>query len=256
VSISPRVIQRVYPMDTLLYTITYDATIIRNPEDPENVDYDVINLEIGKKATKLYSVNLHEADSVATDDIASGAPGVKRYVGFAQMEDIYTLLHQKKMLVFVREIMGGASLCYEEPIPEIEWEPVAGRKMILGYSCSLAKCNFRGRRYSAWYAPEIPLSYGPWKFHGLPGLILELEDDTGEYHYKATALHRAEPRTELVQWVVSARKVSKEKAVNALRYMFAHPAKFVEESYGLVFSYNGEMVVDSHYYAYNPIELE
>ena len=29
---------------------------------------------------------------------------------------------------------------------------------------------------SAWYAPEIPVSFGPDKYGGLPGLILEIND--------------------------------------------------------------------------------
>ena len=41
----------------------------------------------------------------------------------------------------------------------------------------------RGRNYHAWFAPEIPLNEGPWKFNGLPGLILEVYDTQDHYHF-------------------------------------------------------------------------
>lgn len=35
----------------------------------------------------------------------------------------------------------------------------------------LATTQFRGLTYTAWFALDIPINEGPWKFHGLPGLI-------------------------------------------------------------------------------------
>ena len=42
---------------------------------------------------------------------------------------------------------------------------------------------FGGRIWTAWFAPEIKTSDGPYKFLGLPGLILKLEDDKGDYRF-------------------------------------------------------------------------
>ncbi len=50
---------------------------------------------------------------------------------------------------------------------------------ILGYTCDEASMTFRGRSYHVWYTPQIPLSEGPWKLSGLPGMILKVEA-TGE----------------------------------------------------------------------------
>lgn len=43
--------------------------------------------------------------------------------------------------------------------------------------------NFGGRIWTAWFAPEIKIADGPYKFSGLPGLILKLEDDKGDYRF-------------------------------------------------------------------------
>ncbi|WP_206619145.1 GLPGLI family protein [Flavobacterium cerinum] len=52
-------------------------------------------------------------------------------------------------------------------------------KTIGGYQCTKATTNFRGVDWIVWFAPEIALPYGPWKLHGLPGLILEASAGKG-----------------------------------------------------------------------------
>lgn len=59
----------------------------------------------------------------------------------------------------------------------IKWEFEDGIKKIGSFSAHKATTNFRGRNYVAWFTPEIPVDVGPWKFHGLPGAILEINDE-------------------------------------------------------------------------------
>lgn len=56
------------------------------------------------------------------------------------------------------------------------WKLGSKSDSINGYSCRNAFLNFKGRKYTAWYTPEIPLPYGPYKFSGLPGLIVKISD--------------------------------------------------------------------------------
>lgn len=58
---------------------------------------------------------------------------------------------------------------------------------MLNYECLLAESDYHGRRWKAWFTPEIPMQYGPWKFHGLPGLILKAEAPGG-FMFVATGL--------------------------------------------------------------------
>lgn len=72
---------------------------------------------------------------------------------------------------------------YTESVPKQKWKVCEEKKKILDYECQRATCSFRGRDYEAWFAEDIPMSYGPWKFNGLPGLILEVSDTKNEYHF-------------------------------------------------------------------------
>lgn len=59
------------------------------------------------------------------------------------------------------------------------------QKKILDFNCKAAKCCFRGRNYVAYYTDEVGISAGPWKFCGLPGLILEIGTTDNKYSYTA-----------------------------------------------------------------------
>lgn len=71
-----------------------------------------------------------------------------------------------------------AKLCVVvEETGVIDWKITSESKRIGTFIVKKATTSFRGRNYTAWFTPEIPVGIGPWKFHGLPGLILEIQDD-------------------------------------------------------------------------------
>lgn len=69
-----------------------------------------------------------------------------------------------------------------------KWNLKDGTKKIGNFNCQKATITFRGRNYTAWYTNEIPVSFGPWKFQGLPGLILEVYDEDTIFHIYASSV--------------------------------------------------------------------
>ncbi len=69
--------------------------------------------------------------------------------------------------------------------PLINWEVQKDSKVILNYNCKKAVAEFRGRKYIAWFTTDISAPYGPWKLGGLPGLILEAQDEDGIFKFTA-----------------------------------------------------------------------
>ena len=74
---------------------------------------------------------------------------------------------------------SGKPILYEDDI-SIDWIIKKETKKIRGLECRKATSKFRGRSYEVWFTMEIPVSFGPWKFNGLPGLIVELTDSKKE----------------------------------------------------------------------------
>ncbi len=91
-------------------------------------------------------------------------------------------------------ILSYANVAYlkhaiaKDSIPLFSWQITNNKKEILGYNCLSAKTYFRGREYIAYFTTQIPVSDGPWKFNGLPGLILEVSDSTNRINYTAKKL--------------------------------------------------------------------
>lgn len=81
------------------------------------------------------------------------------------------------------DFIGNKRVQYLDTTNKINWEIKNEFKVINKYKCTKAVCNFRGRNYTAWFSPDIPIVNGPWKFHGLPGLIFQIADDTGAYDW-------------------------------------------------------------------------
>lgn len=78
---------------------------------------------------------------------------------------------------------------YTEPYESQTWEICDSPKIILGYDCILASTDYRGRHWTVWFTPDIPVQDGPWKLSGLPGLILEATENSGQHQFTATGIN-------------------------------------------------------------------
>ncbi len=78
---------------------------------------------------------------------------------------------------------------YTEQLSIPGWSIQDSIKNCIGYDCVKATAEFKGRKWIAWFSPEIPISDGPWKLCGLPGLILEAYDENHDYEFTANTIY-------------------------------------------------------------------
>jgi GLPGLI family protein len=112
-------------------------------------------------------------DKVEGTDITLVQKDIKlNKIEFFQEKESQTILYQLKY--------KGEKRLITDSVPNIDWVIVKKEvKKINGYICNKAITHFRGRDYEAWFTPEIPITFGPFKFKGLPGLILILNSTGG-----------------------------------------------------------------------------
>ena len=90
--------------------------------------------------------------------------------------------HSSNSLLFEFSDLNQRPHYFADTLFPMEWTTTEEHKMIGGIPCLKAVTRFKGRGYTAWYAPTITIAEGPWKLGGLPGLILEAYDDDDNWH--------------------------------------------------------------------------
>jgi GLPGLI family protein len=145
-------------------------------------------LRIGRKFSSFYSYNKAIIDSI----VASGnADAIMSDISKYKFGVSYRIFKDKaEDKIIYTDALGPANYKYEEPVPKFGWEIKSDTLRILGYICHMATCDFRGRKYTVWYCPSIPLPEGPWKFCGLPGLIFKVSDNNGDYIFSISGIKK------------------------------------------------------------------
>ena len=142
---------------------------------------------------------------------------------------------------------------YTEDMPELDWELTDSVTNVLGYECQGARCRFRGREWTVFYTEEIPLSDGPWKLHGLPGLIMKASDEKGHYSFECIGIKSKADRP-ITVYQVPFNTVTRDAYYDTKHRYDVNPYGYYEATTGghiTVRDEAGNLCLDS----YDPIEL-
>ena len=178
-----------------LYRYIYTFDTLKN-----ELRDDLLILQIGKEVSKCYSYYTFQCDSLRrTPDGAKVWSELFRRA--TEKDGIYGDFPHVRMSTYVYKnyptgqmtITDRISLqdyCYVDSLHTQTWTMGDSTREVLGYTCQQATADFRGRRWTAWFATDIPVSDGPWKLGGLPGLILEAYDEGKQHVFTAVGLER------------------------------------------------------------------
>ncbi|MDR1371010.1 MAG: GLPGLI family protein [Dysgonamonadaceae bacterium] len=131
---------------------------------------------------------------------------------------------------------------------KLSWQINQDTTSILGYPCLKATVDFRGRTYTAWFSTDIPINDGPWKFMGLPGLILKISDTNNLFRFEMIGVENIAESTSI--------RIPKIK-YECNRKQFEGMKK--KQSGGMQININGGNIIIAQSpgnYNYNPIELD
>ncbi|MDO4163381.1 MAG: GLPGLI family protein [Bacteroides sp.] len=152
---------------------------------------DYLTLMAGKTISAFYSASLKTNDSLCIRSVDYLTALMEDRASFGAVSALEREVVYRNHPAGKITIHDQFSLCnwvYVEDWVKPEWEVTDSTTNIGGYECLLAISHYRGRVWYAWFTPEIPISEGPWKLCGLPGLILEAFDEKRHYHYTATTI--------------------------------------------------------------------
>lgn len=148
------------------------------------ISYGNVDLYIGDKGSIYQVKGKRELDSIIVNNHISKFPVKPIY----KINNVIKKDYQAKNITYT-EMIEGVNYGYIENLAELnKWILLPETKKIADYICHKAQMRFRGRNYIAWYTKEIPISDGPYKFAGLPGLVLELYDDKENFVFTLSGI--------------------------------------------------------------------
>lgn len=171
-----------------LYKVTYLTKHFYDTTDFTKVRIDNMNLYAGKKYSLFrnagyeeYLALLEKRKQEMDADRAAGKmvrlPSLKPV---AQSE-MFIKIDVGDMLV--KEILAGNTYLITDTLPSIKWDIYDEGKKIGGLNCQKAIGRYKGRSYTAWFCPDLPVRTGPWALRGLPGTILEATDSRNHVQF-------------------------------------------------------------------------
>ena len=234
------------------YNVFYDVSFSPDSKFPEKKSELKYLLQINGKVSKFMDPNRLGQDSLAYE-----YKDKKQLTNIELNKFLQTNVRSHKVVLknnadnkLIVQNRHGKRYQYEETLPEINWLIHNEEKVILGNRCKKATAHFRGRSFVAWFANDITISDGPDVFYGLPGLILEINDEQNHFHYKAVEIIKDETQIYLMDYY-STLKVSRSQ-FRDLQKNYFNNAGFYHTS---AFNSDGSRIASSPI-PYNPIELE
>lgn len=151
-------------------------------------------LRVSNGASRFQSIGMQILDSVylslkgvAEQERIQKAADATRKGGKSDFR--YTIFKEPaKNVVSYHDNINSEDYQYQEKSPLFAWHITPIRKTIAGHECQQAYTAFGGRMWEAWFARDIPVSDGPYKFYGLPGLILLARDTHDDYVFSLLCL--------------------------------------------------------------------
>lgn len=163
----------------------YQVTMKPNASDKNDIKTENAYLDISADKSMFYSENRIKRDSVMRANFQSGGG---RGFNRDQMESLRSIINysiekdKKDQKTTYKDRIGRDIYTYEEDRP-LNWKILSETTKIGDYKVQKAETDFGGRKWTAWFTTDLPYQDGPYKFSGLPGLVVKVEDSTGEYSF-------------------------------------------------------------------------
>lgn len=140
---------------------------------------------------------------------------------------------ENKNIIYMDHILNGLNplmIAYQEPV-ELEWKLTNEISTVQNYICQKAILQYGGRNWIAWFTTQIPIQDGPYKFHGLPGLIVKIHDNEFNYNWELEKI-QSNKRNSFITPIFSNQKIkfmSKQEFENVFATYTKNPMQAFNE---------------------------
>ncbi|GGW92004.1 GLPGLI family protein [Salegentibacter mishustinae] len=219
--------------DQIKYKAIYELTYAPDSTDINELKTEDFNLFLGNKVSIFASRGRTMSDSLKMNlqgrDIGSMDFEERAKRTKTEFESVIYKGFPEEKISYSYKILRD-NLRYEEDLNQFSWEILPENKLIEGYQSQKATTTFAGRNYIAWFTSEIPISEGPYKFNGLPGLILEISDVQNHYNYKLKSFEKFKNPASVELKVSHFIKSDKKEILESIKEYKLDPFAVVERN--------------------------
>ncbi|SFI16439.1 GLPGLI family protein [Halpernia frigidisoli] len=189
----------------VIYEISYNP-IKNNPKKEK----ELMALEIDKNNSVFYSYakvisdSLYQKINIANEANKNYLRSILPSQSFNEII-VKNYLDKKDQVI---ERFNGEYFSYPNSFNG-KWEIQKSSKIINNYNCTAAKLFYGGRIWEAWFTNDIPIQDGPFLFQGLPGLILQISSDDGDYFISSKSILKKKSTFELPSKIVTIKTLNK-----------------------------------------------
>lgn len=219
-------------------------------------------LEIGKRISLFYSYTDFVMDSVFNADRRNGVSQAIMNEHLQQFGsgNISWKLYKNylgKGSTTLLDKMGMARYRCEEKGQLPHWTLESDTLSIIGFTCRKATSYYKGRSWTAWYSPDIPIGEGPWKLCGLPGLILKAEDNQHYFRFEANGIKKMDASHSILYKGDKYESISRKDLDKLYKRYYADPVGFITSNPNITVNFtdeNGNKMANPKAVPYNPLE--
>lgn len=163
-------------------TFTYQYQFIPDSTATKNKVSQLMILNINKVRSEFYSLEKMKIDSTLLDRRNKGNNDPR----YTQSEYIstYRILKYPNEKILDHKLTLGVTSYLLKDDRKINWKLESEFAEILGYKVQKATTTFGGRKWIAYFTKDIPFPDGPYKFRGLPGLIVKVADENDQHAFE------------------------------------------------------------------------
>lgn len=168
-------------------TAVYLYTIHTTDADGKPVtDSLQLALQVGEEVWKTWSFGRYQFEKSDSTDTQTCMPFMHSE---ALMHIATTTVDYPEGKITSIETVTPHQYEVTEDIEKPVWKKAKGKKTVCGYQCRKAIGEFRGKKWNVCYATDIPTEAGPWKLHGLSGLITYATDEKGIHTFQLISVN-------------------------------------------------------------------
>lgn len=166
----------------------YEYKSIPDSLHRDNIESELMALDVSEKFSKFYSYNNYKYDSISKSNIDKEISDSNLKIKKSKNSYIIIKDYPDFTISLISRI--GQTKYNVKDERTLKWNILSENDVLGNFKIQKAETKFAGRKWMAWFTTEIPIQEGPYKFRGLPGLILKISDNTNSHSFDLVGIQK------------------------------------------------------------------